>query len=54
MSNDMLQHIIVGLIVAAAAGYLLRRYLPRRGGKGRKGGNSACGSCGGCKGGGCH
>lgn len=50
MTADILQGAIVGLIVAAAVAYLLRKYLPRRG----AGKSGACGSCGGCKGGGCH
>jgi len=50
MTTDILQGAIVGLIVAAAVAYLLRKYLPRRG----AGKSGACGSCGGCKGGGCH
>ncbi len=55
MSEGM-QGAIVGLIVAAAALYLLRKYLPRS----RKPAPAAdaksgsCGSCGSCKGGSCH
>lgn len=49
MSADILQGAVVGLIVAVAVAYLLRKYWPRRGGKA-----AGCGSCGGCKGGGCH
>lgn len=54
--NEGIQGAIVGLIVAGAALYLLRKYLPRRR-KAAPGGASqagSCGSCGGCKGGGCH
>lgn len=49
MGNDILQAAIVGVIVLGAVAYLLRKYLPRRGGK-----PGGCGSCSGCKGGGCH
>lgn len=54
--NESIQGAIVGLIVACAALYLLRKYLPRR----RKAAPAApaqagsCGSCQSCKGGSCH
>lgn len=54
--SEGIQGAIVGLIVAAAALYLLRKYLPRS----RKPAPAAdaksggCGSCGSCKGGSCH
>jgi len=54
--SEGMQGAIVGLIVAAAALYLLRKYLPRSrkpvpGAEPKSGG---CGSCGSCKGGSCH
>lgn len=54
--NEGMQGAIVGLMVAGAALYLLRKYLPRRHksvpGEAKQAGS--CGSCGSCKGGGCH
>jgi len=54
--NEGMQGAIVGLMVAGAALYLLRKYLPRRRkpvpGEAKQAGS--CGSCGSCKGGGCH
>jgi len=54
--NEGIQGAIVGLIVAGAALYLLRKYLPRRrkAGPERAGQSGSCGSCSSCKGGGCH
>ncbi|MFN4235731.1 MAG: hypothetical protein ACK4FZ_00580 [Vogesella sp.] len=54
--NEGIQGAIVGLMVAGAALYLLRKYLPRRrkAAPGSAGQAGSCGSCGGCKGGGCH
>jgi hypothetical protein len=51
MASQWLQGAIVGLMVAGAMVYLVRKYLPRK----RKAANSGgCGSCGGCSGGKCH
>lgn len=48
MADQWMQGALVGLMVAGAVLYLLRRYLPRRcKTKGR-------GDCGNCSGGGCH
>jgi hypothetical protein len=47
----MMQTVIALAIVVAAAGWLLRSWLPRRSGKGDAGGHcgSSCGgTCGGC------
>ncbi len=54
--NESIQGAIVGLIVAGAALYLLRKYLPRRHKPLKDAAAKAdgCVSCGSCKGGGCH
>jgi len=54
--NEGMQGAIVGLMVAGAALYLLRKYLPRRRKPAPDEAKQAgsCGSCGSCKGGGCH
>ncbi|MDV7210504.1 Virus attachment protein p12 family protein [Azotobacter beijerinckii] len=48
MAGQWIQDAIVGLVVACAVLYLLRKYLPRR----RKA--AGRGSCGNCSGGKCH
>lgn len=50
MNAQALQGLIVGLCVLAAAGWLLRKYLPRLRGSCNSG--NSCKGCG--KGGGCH
>ncbi|GHD77348.1 FeoB-associated Cys-rich membrane protein [Vogesella fluminis] len=53
--SEGIQMAIVGLVVVAAALYLLRKYLPRRriaGGKITQDG--VCGSCKRCNSGSCH
>lgn len=47
---SVLETLIVGLIVAAAALHVLRRWWPRRRGQGKAatGCGTGCGGCGGC------
>lgn len=51
MTSQWLQAAIVGLMVAGAVVYLVRKYLPR---SRKAAGRGGCGSCGGCSGGKCH
>ena len=53
--NEGIQMAIVGLIVAGAALYLLRKYLPRgRTAGGKVSQDGACCSCKRCNSGSCH
>lgn len=53
--SESIQMAIVGLMVAGAALYLLRKYLPRdRTAGGKTTQDGACGSCKRCNSGSCH